>query len=439
MKKLLAMLLALMLLVVSAACAETANVITFNNATISTTTGGQTQNIELTDLSATLAAGLPGEVPTIQLDVANGSEALLGAIMQIVDGKAVIEIDEVSKALAADLSAMGVEGEDIIKAAFANLDQLSTVKLPRFTGVDIPKIDLISLSALIGAEPATDESGAQVATFEVPYELIKQLLSMVGQYRSAVPEAAQATVGQLFDLIDQMVASDSGFALSGKITDDGTTSGLVLDIYPVSAGATADAAVAALVVSSSDNQLNVGVDIYSDGQSMNVAEFALTSKPAEAELSFSLDVMGMISVTGSLYTEDDAQVFALQFSAGDQVISLSVVYGETEGNDYVTFAFEAPNVFAINFSVTDAVAEDGSINGSVSLTMDTYTDEETHVTFDADYVNYVGDVEFRSVSDAANALDVASLSEEETAQLQEELNNALGKLVGYLNTLQPAA
>ena len=183
----------------------------------------------------------------------------------------------------------------------------------------------------------------------------------------------------------------------------------------------------------------MGVDIYSDGQSMNVAEFALTSKPAEAELSFSLDVMGMISVTGSLYTEDDAQVFALQFSAGEQVISLSVVYGETEGNDYVTFAFEAPNVFAINFSVTDAVAEDGSINGAMSLTMDAYTGEETHVTFDADYVNYVGDVEFRSVADAANALDVASLSEEETAQLQEELNNALGKLVGYLGTLQPAA
>ena len=217
MKKLLAMLLALMLLVVSAACAETANVITFNNATISTTTGGQTQNIELTDLSATLAAGLPGEVPTIQLDVANGSEALLGAIMQIVDGKAVIEIDEVSKALAADLSAMGVEGEDIIKAAFANLDQLSTVKLPRFTGVDIPKIDLISLSALIGAEPATDESGAQVATFEVPYELIKQLLSMVGQYRSAVPEAAQATESSA------SAAADASSAASAAAATDAAT------------------------------------------------------------------------------------------------------------------------------------------------------------------------------------------------------------------------
>ena len=49
------------------------------------------------------------------------------------------------------------------------------------------------------------------------------------------------------------------------------------------------------------------------------------------------------------------------------------------------------------------------------------------------------DTTFENIADAANAIDVASLSDEEKAALQEELQGVLGGLMGYFSTLQPAA
>ena len=103
MKKLLALVLVLMLMMASVAFAETANVTTFSNFKLLVSTPDGAQTMDLSDLVASVAMGMPEGVPTIQLDVASDTEALLGSEIQFIDGSMVLNVDGLSSDEAVDI------------------------------------------------------------------------------------------------------------------------------------------------------------------------------------------------------------------------------------------------------------------------------------------------------------------------------------------------
>ena len=433
MKKILAIALALMLLMASAALAETASVLTIANPVLTVNADGQNMSFDMNGLEVTLAMGnAGGTVPTLQLDAANAGQKLLGAVMQVIDGKVVVDIDGLSRPIAAAMPAGSETAADGLAEAFASLPEIAGAKLPAFTGVDIPKLDLMSVGQMIGAQ-----GDGQSASFELPYEMVNMVLSQITQYKDAIPEAAQPYLGPIFDAIDQMQATNSGFALTGSITDDGASATLAVDILPVQNGVTADASAATITLYSADNQMNLDVVLHQGGQDMTLGQLAVTSDPAAAELSFSLDIMGMLSFAGSLYPQDGAQVAAFEVVAEGQKLSFSIIYGENEGADFTDLVFSVENQAAVECYVETTADASGAKTGTLALTVD--AKDQGQFTLTGDIQSSVQDTALRSIANPGNAIDAENMSAEESEQLNQEIQVVLADLLNYVATLQPAA
>lgn len=429
MKKLLALALALMLLMASAAFAETANTTTFSNIHIVTTTPAGTQEIDLSDLTATLAVGSPDGVPSIQLDVTGGGEALLGAEIQFIGGNMVLNIDGLSRPIAASMN--NAQAQEAIEGIFANLDSATNAKLPAFTGVDIPKLPLMSvldMLPMLGIEPVND---GQTATFEIPAELISSILQMV---LSQVPAETKAQLGGL----DQLLANVQ-MAVVGKVSDDGNTAELLLDLVPVQDGLQSDVPFAGLYLVSSNNSDSLEILLYQDGSPVTLGKLDLTSDPAAATLDFALDLMGQVKLGFSLYPQDGAQVAAIALEGNGETMNASLTYGEEGDQEYALFAFEIPNQnTAASIDITEHPAADGSKEGAVDVKV-TARDQTVNLT--ADLAEGKGDVAFRAIANASQAYDASRMTEADNQALGQELQNALGGLMNYLNNViaQPAA
>ena len=63
-----------------------------------------------------------------------------------------------------------------------------------------------------------------------------------------------------------------GFALEGKVSDDGETAELLIDLYTVEGGVTADAPTGGLYIASTLNADTVQLLLYQEGQSYTIAE-----------------------------------------------------------------------------------------------------------------------------------------------------------------------
>lgn len=449
MKKLLAIALVLMLLTASAAFAETAVVTTYSNPTITVTQGDETNTVDLAGVNVVVAMGLEGEapqdgevgadtrVPTVLLDATKDGQSLLSGEVQFMGTRMVVNLDGLSKPLSADMSMAGDTAVSGYRTLFAALPEIAKTKLPAFTGVDIPKIDLMSVSAflpMLGIQPETTDNSA---SFEIPAEMVSALLGMIVQQIPA--EALQST--GLADMLQ-----NGGFALKGNITDDGATASLVLDIYAAENGQTAADPMMQIAFVSAANSDTLTVDLMAGDQRMTLGQLALTSLPQQAELDLSFELMqGVISLAGSLYPQDGAQVAALEFNlAGGtetaQKINTSLIYGDKDGAEFVDFAFAIDGQVAMDAYTETTGDGNGNETGTLTVTLDNYNEPQSNIVLNSELEQkVVDDYTFRDIENAAGAIELTTMTEEQSTQLQQEFGEILGKLMGGLGDLAPAA
>lgn len=445
MKKLLALTLALMLVLASAALAETANILKLSDIQVAVSNGEQEQVIDLGDLNAQIAIGAADGIPTIEVDADDGSQALLCGVMQIVDGKVVMDVEGMERPVAAaipteNLAMLGGDPTEALGEAFANMGQLSATKLPIFQGVEIPKIDLMGITGflpMLGIQPETD---GQSASFTIPYELVKQLLSMVTMM---VPAEAAGQLAPVLGPLNAMVQNDSGFALEGKVSDDGETAELLIDLYTVEGGVTADAPTGGLYIASTLNADTVQLLLYQEGQSYTIAEINLASSPEEAILALTANLMGQVNFSLSLSPDEaheGCQVVALEIGGNGQTIAASLNYGDLGDTQFCDVAADFAGMSAFSMHIDEHPAADGSKEGSMTVSAQNNTVGQL-VQFSANLQEINGEFDFRSIDNVANAYNSEALTAEEQAALNADLNNALAPLMQYIGSVvaQPAA
>ena len=445
MKKLIALTLALMLVLASAALAEPANILKLSDMVLSVTTDGQEQVMDLQGLNAQFAIGAAEGVPTIEVDADDGSQALLCGVMQIVDGKLVMDVEGMERPIAATIQApsiagMGVDPAEALSEMFANAGTASDAKLPIFQGTEIPKIDLMAITnvlPMIGVEPVID---GQNASFSIPYALVKQLLTMVS---SMVPAEVAGQLGSVLEGINSMVESDNGFALEGKVSDDGETSELLIDLYMVNGGVTTEAPVGGLYIASTLNAVTVQVLLYQDGQSYPVAVINLTSDPEAPTLAFSADLMGSVSINFSLYPDEineNCQVAALEFTGNGQTVTASVNYGETGDMEFCDLSADFAGQSTFGIHIDETPAADGSKEGTLVIFVQNSATSQD-VQFSANIQEVNEEFSFRSIDNVADAYDAEAMTAEEQAAFNQDLAIAMAPLLQYISdvTAQPAA
>lgn len=441
MKKLLAIVLAMLLLTASTAFAETATVMTYSDPVITVTQDGQTNTADLTGTNLTIAMGLAGEepaegaedtrVPTVVAVLEKDGQTLLSGELQIIDNRLVIDADGLSRPIAADMSMAGDMAGQGYMILFQALPELTKAKLPAFTGVDIPKIGLLGVADTLSTMGIQAETTDNSASFELPAEIVNYLLQM---FLAQAPAEAVQSLG-----IDQLLAN-GGFALKGDITDDGTTATLVLGIYPVEGESTAEEPFIVVTFASAANSDVLTVDMSMSGQSMTLGQLALTSLPEQAELDLSLDLMGAVSMVASLYPDNGAQVAALEVSAADQKLNASLVYGEDNGADYADFAFSVQNQAAVDVYVKTTGDGNGNEEGTCTVTIDSLGEPQSNVVVDGRITqNIVEGYAFANIENAAGAIDVTAMTEEENAQISQEFSAILGNVMAAFGAIDVAA
>ncbi len=429
MKKLIAFALALMLLLATAACAERAKVMTYSEPYLRLDENGKSREVDLSNLRLSLASGTPGDVPTVQAEVTRKGKVIQRGVAQCIDGQVYIDVDGLGKLYTLDLSQYGDQGRSLVNAVFADLEYLLDFKLPAFGGVKIPMVDMTVIAPLTGSIATTDENGKKSAKIELPYAMVKQLMTMAGQYRNSMPGAVQAYAGQLFDLMDQMVQSDSGFALKGTVSATKKKSTLSLKLYPVTDGVTAEAPAAKIKLVSAKNQVDFTVDMYQGESTVNAVTFNLTSTPKKAALSFSLDVMSLILVNGSLGNDDGMQTVALEFNSLGQKAALSANYGAVDDVDRVNVSLSVPNQFDLSASIQAAEDGDGGSEGTSALNVQTYGDAPVGVALTGDVAEGYEDVSFQRIKKTSGAVDLLHMTDEQSKQLNKELNRLMEKFL----------
>ena len=451
MKKLLAIVLALMLLTVSAAFAETATVLTYSNPVITATENGQTETADLAGTKLVIAAGMMGEeptvsesgdvvddrVPTMVFDLEKDGENLLSGVLQVIDNRMVMDVEGISRPIAVDMSMAGDVAGQGYKTMFANLPEISKTKLPAFQGVVIPKLDLMAVASflpMLGIEP---ETNGNTTSFELPAEMVNMVLQMILQQ---IPAEALQSTGAL-DALNSLLAS-GGFALKGDITDDGANAELVLGIYPVvEEGVTSEEPFLVISFSSAENSDVLNVEMSMGDQSMSLGQLALTSIPDQAELDLALNLMGgQMSLAGSLYPQDGAQVAALEVNAAGQKLTASLVYGEDNGADYSDFAIAVENQFAVDVATQTTSDGNGNCEGTSTVTIDSFAEPQRNVVINGEVAQQVVEgYTFRAVENADSAIDANSMTEEENAQLNQEFAEIGAKLMAAFGAVVPAA
>ena len=373
MKKLIALILALLLLSSTVACAESSSVFELKDPLVDVTTGGQTIRLDLKGL--TLRFGLLGEEhkACLILNLLGGDELLFTGAARLDGQRLLLTADGLSHSYALDMPSAALSDG-------SGQEQGSS-------GLSADLLEKIMAEAEIGME-----GGA--ITFRLPYTAVNKLLRELLPTLDKIPNAAEL-IGQL----DEMEAQGQGIELAGSVN---TSAGLsaVLGAYPVQGG-----------VASQDP--------------LFVADFDLTPVGMGADFTLALSVPSqgadpVFRLEGSYRAADPGmelhlKLFVPSVSPAEPVGTVDLSVGE----DF-SLRLEAAGVFRFEAGYTRAAhelllsAEAASFRGSLRATTAT------------------GEAELSGCDFPAEVIELTAMTDAEKDALSLELQAALTPVIEFM-------
>lgn len=424
MKKIVALLLSVLMILSMAAVAEEALdpalVTRVSNLVIESTADGETSALNLEGLEAYISIDTTDGLSLVA-QAFNGDDSLLLAVAKLVDTQIQLAIDGVDKTFAQDVAQL--QGQDT--AALGELlrpalPQLMNVKLPPIALGSLSKIDLVPVVGMLGAETEGDTT-----TFAVPSEIIDTLLD---QLLDALKSTGSSIPGldQVLPMLEQLRAAGMSLALSGQIVDAADQQTTRLEIYPVTNGETAEAAVAVLTLTSAQDALSLQVDIPSDEDVMTVATLNVETAADNSAIA-TLDIAGMMQFSLAVYQDNGLQYVALTMDSGFEAsFAVTLCYGENGAEDIFEVTFATGDDAGFDLIVNTTATEEGT-QGSFELTT-SGEDSGLHVT--ADFEEFLGSID---LGDFTMPTEIVGMEELESEENAEALQTALMPLIQYIS------
>ena len=364
MKRIIALLLALTMLLSAFAMAEgTAAIMKLDNLRMET--GGNGARID--GLECVLALDNVEDLPSLILTIAGEGQPLFTGVLQMtasqvrlgVSGMDHGYVEAIPANGAGQLAQLGDEGLAAILPE--TLPKLDALTLPPFTGIEIPQLDM---RALLGDfMTGTD-------TFEIPCEtidaLLEQALQLVRQQA-----AGSAQVDMAIQLLDQLRAGGTGFAIRGEIEEEDDGQSMEAGIYLANKSAVTGQKIGGIELETELNEIELSLSVTDgEGDDMEILEMRLSSMPDSARLMLDIYVMESASINFSLADVGGLQRAMLRFdteNGGDGMMEFA--YGERAGRDEVNVRISArENGFALVTRTT--MGADGVRTGEATLTVE---------------------------------------------------------------------
>ena len=442
MKKILALLLALMMALGMVAMAEevdpaqTALICGFENIKLAATVDGQSQSIDLSELIATVVIDTEDTLRFVgQVD--KGDENLIFGVAELVGDKLHYSMSGAERTFEADLpeQALAQIGDQdpavLAEMLRAALPALLAFKLPQLGAISLPKADLSSLVGLFASD-TSEADGATTMEFSIPSEIVNMLIQQLGEAVKGaagnIPQGDQITA-----VIDQLQSSGLSFALNGTLSDNGDEQTVALSIHMAQEDQVAEDPVLILNTYSAQDNFTLGVDLPSEDGSYTIGQLTVVTNPDEETLDVGLDMAGMASLEVNFYKADGMQHGDLTFAAGDFHTGLSIVYGEQQdGVDYYDISGSADTYGSFQITMTESADENGVYGGDFSVSV-----ESNQMNLDAsgDYFAYMDDYDMGGYTLPEEVVPATEMTQEESQAAAQPLMEYLNSIVGA----QPAA
>ena len=305
MKKLIAILTALLMLAMCAASAET---VVIADPVVKVDTGSP-MTLDLTGLELAVTAGEAGGVPAVQIDINGNGSKLMGAAVNVIGNKAVFAFDGGSNVYSVEIPAEALQTVNNLDLSKLNIDT-----------------DALMNTIMNGVE-LTDNS------IKVPYTTINDVLEMLAPALSDV-EIPGLDVNELISAVAQLKESNSGISLEGTYEQDGSDVSANVSAIPVQNGVAGEAAI------------NVSVEMGDDGMGFSI------EVPGQAELYFALSPADDNTVGIALGGNADGQSFDLTavIKMVESDVTLTAIAGAENAIDVQTMTSEQSEALTNEFS-----------------------------------------------------------------------------------------
>ncbi|MBR1558691.1 MAG: hypothetical protein IJ646_00470 [Clostridia bacterium] len=435
MKKILALLMAMLMVIGMAAVAETADakptlLAGLSNVNLTVTDGsGNAQNIALEDLY--LSAILDTKDGVQFVLQADQDEDMLCYLTGKLDGdKVVVAASGLDKAYEAEIPNNPIVGtEDLPGMLRAALPAMMSLKLPMLPAISLPKADLTPLVSLLGAQ-STEADGVTTTTFSVPAEIVSMVIDQAADLLSATVESTPQ-LAQFSQLIGQLKESGLSFALEGTIADTEAEQSTTIAVYLATDGQTAADPALYLNMYSTVNNFTLAVDLPTEDSSYTIGQLTLVTDPDADTIDLGIDFAGMATLTVNFYKQAELQVAAVSLDVFGTEMGMQLSYGVKDDKDYVSFSGHSD---AGEFTMEDtSVTEGDTAGGSFTLNFKT---ADMAIDLSADHFESLDDIDVSGYEIPANVVPIDQFSDDDAATAFQPL---IEYISGVLSAEQPAA
>lgn len=310
MKRILAVLMALMMLMTAAASAET--VVSLADPVLTLNTG-EAQTYDLTGIELAIAGSEIDGVPAAQIDINGNGSKLLGISVNVVEDKVLLSVDGVSSIYYAQLP------EQVSEVTGGGLD---------LSGLDLSAVDL-DLEALLGAIEMDGD------TIRVPYTAVNDVLEAITPALSGL-NIMGVDLSALSEAVAQLKESDSGITLEGTYVEGENGFSFSAAVIPVQGGEAGESVCnvsyntdetgvsgsldipdqVSLYFSAQPTDEKVRVSIGGEGMGMGMELSAVVSV-SEADVTFTkLEADGAIDIQSLTDEQNEALIGELATAGG---------------------------------------------------------------------------------------------------------------------------
>ena len=332
------------------------------NIVINTTdAAGNVKSVSLDDLELNLVVDTTNELQFVA-SAYKGEENLAFAVLRLVNDRFRLSLKGVNRTFEIDVPQL--EGQDtsaIPGAVRAMLPFLMGARMPMIDVPALPKADLGQLLQLYATE-TTESGGVSTTSFEISEEATRALIQMLnGMLKTAASE--QPNLQRFSGLIDQILASGVRVSVGGTIKNSLAAEDISLGIYLAPDEEAPEAPTFILNTHSALNEFRIAFDLPDENSTYTVAQLTINTDPVGDTINANISAIDMLNIDANVLQHDGLQEISLSSKVVDKNGNVVLNYGTVDGLDHISVSGNMDGMGDFQCTTEAMMNDDGNYVG----------------------------------------------------------------------------
>ena len=336
------------------------------NVTVAVTSGGRTQTLPLQDFSAVIALDTTQD-PQLIAAAYQGNAPLALGMLQLAGDRLYFTMDGLYQTYETEIPALNTLDPDLpaqlIRVA---LPGLLGLQLPAFGAITIPKMDFTPIFKPYIVE-TTEQDDATVARFEISEDQMTQLIAQLSASLQASGQGGD--MNAVIAALDDYKSSELILSAKGAITDSGNSQTAEFDLMVTSEGEIADTPTAVLKAETTLNDCRLTLSLPSETDLYDLAQARLFSDAQTDSTSLSFEALHALSGNLNLNREEGGIAsieWVYQADFLNQLTDVNIIYGKTGDMGFLSVVGRNAGTGSFEFTASGMPESDTAYAGEFS-------------------------------------------------------------------------